>query len=61
MSTVETCDGSTARIDACIGSTLDTSRVVFKQLTWLPNEVGQHDLVLVTFLHRVQNVRGLYS
>ena len=32
MTAIDTCDGSTARIDACIGSSLDTSRVVFKQV-----------------------------
>ncbi|XP_064604807.1 uncharacterized protein LOC135470036 [Liolophura sinensis] len=31
---------------------LKTNNVVFKQWTWVPNEVGQHDLVLLTFLDR---------
>jgi len=33
-------------------------RIVFKQLTWIPNEVENHDLVLITHLDRVQNARA---
>ncbi|GAB1600403.1 ergothioneine biosynthesis protein 1-like isoform X1 [Argonauta hians] len=32
--------------------------VIFKQLTWLSMELGCHDLVLVTFLHRLQNTQA---
>ncbi|KAI8773997.1 meiotically up-regulated gene 158 protein [Biomphalaria glabrata] len=34
------------------------NRVIFKQLTWVPNEVDSHDLTLVTHLHRVQNPKA---
>eukprot|EP00062_Callorhinchus_milii_P022647 gi/632980654/ref/XP_007907155.1/ PREDICTED: uncharacterized protein LOC103188831 isoform X2 [Callorhinchus milii] len=37
---------------------LHRDRVVFKQLTWIPNEVGHHDLVLLDFLDRTQNPSG---
>lgn len=29
--------------------------VIFKQLTWLSNEIGRHDLIMVMFLERVHN------
>lgn len=32
--------------------------ITFKQLTWIPNEVENHDLVLITHLDRVQNARS---
>ncbi|XP_067679037.1 uncharacterized protein [Haliotis asinina] len=33
-------------------------RITFKQLTWISNEVGSHDLVLVSHLDRVQNPKA---
>ncbi|RDD47836.1 Ergothioneine biosynthesis protein 1 [Trichoplax sp. H2] len=38
-----------------IDSNINLDRVAFKQLSWLPNEVGNHDLVLLTCLDRVNN------
>ncbi|KAI0220611.1 hypothetical protein LSAT2_027897 [Lamellibrachia satsuma] len=37
---------------------LNVSRVIFKQLTWLPNEVGFFDFILITFFERVQNTKA---
>ncbi|XP_038650615.1 ergothioneine biosynthesis protein 1-like isoform X2 [Scyliorhinus canicula] len=34
---------------------LDRDRVVFKQLTWIPNEVGHHSFILLDFLDRTFN------
>uniref|UniRef100_UPI00398E67F0 uncharacterized protein isoform X2 n=1 Tax=Pristiophorus japonicus TaxID=55135 RepID=UPI00398E67F0 len=34
---------------------LDRDRVVFKQLTWIPNEVGHHSFTLLDFLDRTLN------
>ncbi|XP_051867130.1 uncharacterized protein LOC127567942 isoform X2 [Pristis pectinata] len=34
---------------------LDRDRVVFKQLTWIPNEVGRHSFILLDFLDRTLN------
>ncbi|XP_078074416.1 uncharacterized protein LOC144497273 isoform X1 [Mustelus asterias] len=34
---------------------LDRERVVFKQLTWIPNEVGHHSFILLDFLDRTFN------
>ncbi|XP_067893606.1 uncharacterized protein [Heterodontus francisci] len=34
---------------------LDRDRVVFKQLTWIPNEVGHHNFILLDFLDRTLN------
>ncbi|KAH9495393.1 hypothetical protein Btru_016361 [Bulinus truncatus] len=36
-------------------------RIIFKQLTWIPNEVDSHNLTLVTHLHRVQNPKAWLS
>ncbi|XP_059153171.1 hercynine oxygenase-like [Physella acuta] len=33
-------------------------RIIFKQLTWVPNEIESHDLVLITHLDRVQNPKA---
>lgn len=32
--------------------------IIFKQLTWVPNEIDSHDLVLITHLDRVQNPKA---
>ncbi|XP_072919440.1 uncharacterized protein [Hemitrygon akajei] len=34
---------------------LDRDRVMFKQLTWIPNEVGHHSFILLDFLDRTLN------
>ncbi|XP_048394661.1 uncharacterized protein LOC125456049 isoform X2 [Stegostoma tigrinum] len=34
---------------------LDRDRVIFKQLTWIPNEVGHHSFILLDFLDRTLN------
>ncbi|KAL3870051.1 hypothetical protein ACJMK2_042668 [Sinanodonta woodiana] len=34
---------------------LNPQRVTFKQLTWVSNEVGSHDITVVTFLERTSN------
>ncbi|CAG5135894.1 unnamed protein product [Candidula unifasciata] len=41
-----------------IGDKYNLDRIVFKQLTWIPNEVDSHDLVLITHLDRVQNPKA---
>ncbi|XP_050402624.1 uncharacterized protein LOC126818955 [Patella vulgata] len=38
-----------------LDSDVKTKNIVFKQLTWIPNEINPNDLVLMTHLHRVQN------
>ncbi|XP_048394662.1 uncharacterized protein LOC125456049 isoform X3 [Stegostoma tigrinum] len=37
---------------------LDRDRVIFKQLTWIPNEVGHHSFILLDFLDRTLNPSG---
>ncbi|XP_065904281.1 hercynine oxygenase-like isoform X2 [Dysidea avara] len=39
--------------EAKIPDTIDAKKVTFIQLTWLPNEIENHDFVLVEFLDRV--------
>jgi hypothetical protein len=36
-----------------IDESLDRKRVLFKQLTWIPNEILKSDLVLFTMIDRV--------
>ncbi|XP_072017965.1 uncharacterized protein [Amphiura filiformis] len=45
--------------DAKIPSGVDVNRVTFKQMTWLPNELADYDLVIQHGLERVQNKKGL--
>lgn len=33
----------------------NSSNVVFKQMTWIPNEIPKSDLVLFTMIDRVMN------
>ncbi|GCB74829.1 hypothetical protein scyTo_0020257, partial [Scyliorhinus torazame] len=40
---------------------LDRDRVVFKQLTWIPNEVGHHSFILLDFLDRTFNPSELIN
>lgn len=47
-------NGKDIKLDT--GYNLD--RITFKQLTWIPNEVENHDLVLITHLDRVQNPKA---
>ncbi|XP_025109666.1 ergothioneine biosynthesis protein 1-like isoform X2 [Pomacea canaliculata] len=47
-------DGKEVTLDP----TVNSQKVIFKQLTWLPNEVKQHNMVLVSFLHRIQNPKA---
>ncbi|XP_050401093.2 uncharacterized protein LOC126817963 [Patella vulgata] len=39
-------------------SDVDTNKIIFKQLTWIPNEVVASDLVIVTHLHRLQTPKA---
>lgn len=47
-------EGKQAMCDADIHA----DRVIFKQLTWLPNEVNQHNTVILALLDRVQNPKA---
>nr|KAG5714088.1 hypothetical protein BaRGS_020416 [Batillaria attramentaria] len=44
--------------EATLDADVNPQRVIFKQLTWLPNEVHHHNLVLVSLLERVQNPKA---
>lgn len=35
-----------------------SNRVSFKQFSWIPNEIGKHNLVVVTFLERTSNPKA---
>jgi hypothetical protein len=37
---------------------LNISKAIFKQMTWIPNEVPKSDLVLFTMIDRVMNVKS---
>ncbi|XP_076463054.1 uncharacterized protein LOC143295308 [Babylonia areolata] len=44
--------------EAVLNADMKPERVVFKQLTWLPNEVNHHNLVIFSHLERVQNPKA---
>ncbi|KAJ8306303.1 hypothetical protein KUTeg_016848 [Tegillarca granosa] len=46
---------------AGVDDNANVKSITFKQLTWLPNEVDSHDMVIVTFLERTQNPVGELS
>lgn len=41
-----------------IDETSNPKKITYKQFTWLPNEIGSHDVVLLTFLDRVNNPKA---
>ncbi|XP_072429820.1 uncharacterized protein [Chiloscyllium punctatum] len=41
--------------DVKVPDYLDRDRVIFKQLTWIPKEIGRHCFILVNFLDRTLN------
>ncbi|XP_033095635.1 uncharacterized protein LOC117100170 isoform X2 [Anneissia japonica] len=43
---------------AIVPHKIDRSRVVFKQLTWIPNELMDFNLVVLDFLDRVMNIEA---
>nr|QTC10020.1 conA [Conus imperialis] len=45
-------------LEATMNADMKPERVVFKQLTWLPNEVNSHNLVIMSHLERVQNPKA---
>jgi 5-histidylcysteine sulfoxide synthase len=54
--TVTTSDGKEISLNGYLGVT--TSRAVFKQLSWIPNEICGFNLAMFTFLDRVNNPIG---
>lgn len=36
----------------------DTEKVMFQQFTWLPNEIGSYDVIVMSCLHRLANVKA---
>jgi hypothetical protein len=38
-----------------IRSNLNAAKVIFKQMTWIPNEIPKCDFVLITMIDRVTN------
>lgn len=54
--TLNTINKINVKID--ITQNLNTSKVVFKQMTWIPNEVPKSDFVLFTMIDRVMNPKS---
>ncbi len=50
---LETDKNTTVRLD--ISNNLNASKAVFKQMTWIPNEIPKSDFVLFTMIDRVSN------
>uniref|UniRef100_A0A0B7B121 Sulfatase-modifying factor enzyme-like domain-containing protein n=1 Tax=Arion vulgaris TaxID=1028688 RepID=A0A0B7B121_9EUPU len=44
--------------DISLNDSYNLDRIIFKQLTWVSNEIDSHDLVLITHLDRVQNPKA---
>ncbi|XP_071952204.1 uncharacterized protein [Antedon mediterranea] len=52
----KTFDDSWSKKKVVVPFDIDRSRVLFKQLTWIPNELKDFDLVVLDFLDRVMNI-----
>lgn len=50
---LETKNMEILRLD--ISDNLNVSKAVFKQMTWIPNEIPKSDFVLFTMIERVTN------
>ncbi|XP_013417309.1 uncharacterized protein LOC106178593 isoform X2 [Lingula anatina] len=55
--TVVNSDNKREKHEAVLGDT-SASNVIFKQLTWLPNEIGTYDVVLFENIDRVMNPKA---
>ena len=51
--TLKSQNNKTIKLD--IRENFTASRAIFKQMTWVPNEIPKSDLVLFTMIHRVTN------
>ena len=48
-------------VKANIHDNMNACRAIFKQLTWIPNELNKSDLVLFSMIDRVMNHLGKFN